>query len=105
MALVRAKAEGQDVVYEEEREAPQVSDLLAALKASVEATKGGRVRGAEAMRAATGGEDADARSGTAGDDLADLSKAELTERAKQADIAGRSSMTKGELVEALRAAG
>ena len=128
MELIQAKAEGQEVVYEEEQEAPQVSDLLAALKASVEATKQGRVRGAEAMRAATAGGDADEagedaddgqeargakaskrskgpQGSAAADDLEQLSKTELAERAKDADISGRSSMTKDELVEALREAG
>ncbi len=38
----------------------------------------------------------------AGQDLADLSKAELYERAQAADIAGRSAMSKPQLVRALR---
>ena len=40
-------------------------------------------------------------SGTATSDLANATKDELYERAKQADIPGRSQMTKDELVEAL----
>ncbi len=39
----------------------------------------------------------------AGDDLAALSKAELYERATEADIEGRSAMSKDELLAALRA--
>ena len=39
------------------------------------------------------------------DDLSNLTKEELYQRAQDADIQGRSAMTKEELVEALRAAG
>ena len=67
-----------------EREAP--TDLLEALRASVEAhsRNGRRSRG---------------RNGS----LADLTKAELDKRARKAGIEGRSTMTKDELVEALEA--
>ena len=36
--------------------------------------------------------------------LEDMTKDQLYERAQEADIPGRSEMTKGELIEALRAA-
>ena len=69
----------------EEREEP--TDLLEALRASVEShSRGGRKRG-------RGNGSLDA-----------LSKAELDRRARKAGIEGRSTMTKGELVEALESA-
>jgi DNA end-binding protein Ku len=86
--LIERKAKGEDVVVEEPEEAPQVTDLLAALQASVEASR---------QRKAGGG--AGGSGGAAG--LASLSKDELYERASEADISGRSKMTKDELVEAL----
>lgn len=39
-----------------------------------------------------------------GEDLSELTKAELTKRAADLDIRGRSSMTKDELVDAVRRA-
>jgi DNA end-binding protein Ku len=58
---------------------------MAALRASIEATKGGGRR----------------RDGRRNGSLDDLPKAELDKRAKQADIPGRSKMTKDELIDAL----
>ena len=90
--LLAAKAKGEDVVVAEEVETPQVADLMEALKASVEASRKG----------------APARPGTAsaggssnGETLRELSKDELYERAADADIPGRSKMTKDELIKAL----
>jgi DNA end-binding protein Ku len=83
-AIIRAKRKGKDVhaAPEVEEEAP--TDLLTALRESIERSRGG----------------SDARNG----DLADLSKQELEQRAKRAGIEGRSRMTKAELVRALRRA-
>ena len=61
-------------------------DLLAALRASLEAAGGPRKNGKR-------------RNG-----LGTLSKQELYERAKKADISGRADMSKEELIEALEAA-
>ena len=77
-AIIRAKRKGKEV-----HEAP--TDLLTALRESIERSRGG------------------ARAGRNGD-LADLSKQELDQRAKAAGIEGRSKMTKAELVRALRRA-
>ena len=87
--IIDAKRKGKEVrpaapVAEEEP-----PDLLSALRASVERAGRGR-RGAR--RGA-------ARSGDG--DLGSLSKSELEERAREADIEGRSKMSKDELVEAL----
>src|SRR5687768_16539913 len=86
MDLIKAKAKGEDVVVEEQEEAPKVADLMEALRASVEASK----------QRASGGP----VGGKSGDDLDDLSKDELYERAGEADIAGRSKMSKDELIKA-----
>ena len=76
----------------EEREAP--TDLMAALRASVEAVQRRRVGGR-----------APERGGGQGDgELEGFSKEELYELAKEADIPGRADMSKQELVEALKAA-
>ena len=81
----KRKGKGVHVEPREEREEP--TDLLAALRASVEShSRGARKRG------------------RGNGSLDDLSKAELEKRARKAGIPGRSSMTKDELVEALSAA-
>jgi len=82
--VIDAKRKGKEVhvAPAEEREEP--TDLMAALRASIDARKRGR-----------NGRRSDGR-------LDDLSREELYERAKDADIRGRSQMSKEELVEALR---
>jgi DNA end-binding protein Ku len=84
-AIIRAKRKGKEVheAAEVQEEAP--TDLLTALRESIERSRGG----------------ARTRSTWSGD-LADLSKQELDERARAAGIEGRSKMTKAELVRALR---
>jgi DNA end-binding protein Ku len=88
-AIIRAKRTGKEVhaAPEVEEEAP--TDLLTALRESIE-----RSRGGTRTRVGAG------RNG----DLADLTKQELDRRAKAAGIEGRSKMTKAELVRALRRA-
>jgi DNA end-binding protein Ku len=86
--IIRAKRAGEPAREPERVEPERPADLMAALRASVEAAqarRGGR------GRAAGDGE------------LQTLSKDELYERAKRADIKGRADMSKEELVEALRA--
>ena len=77
-AIIRAKRKGEEIhpAAEVEEEAP--TDLLTALRASIERARNG--------------------------DISDLSKQELEERAREAGIAGRSKMTKAQLVRALRRA-
>jgi DNA end-binding protein Ku len=85
--LIEAKRSGQEVVTPEEpAEDSTVVDLLDALQRSVAAARGRRGE-------PSGG----------GEDLSALSKQELYERAKAADLPGRSGMSKEELVEALAA--
>jgi DNA end-binding protein Ku len=85
--IIKAKREGKEVVLEPQAEPEQPTDLMAALRASIAAAQG-RGGGAPA----------------AGGDLDELSKDELYERAKKADIPGRSQMSRDELLDALRAA-
>jgi DNA end-binding protein Ku len=91
--IIERKRKGEEIhvdtgAEEEER----VPDLMEALRASLRATEGrtnGKRRGGGARR----------RNG-----LSELSKDELYERAKKADIPGRADMSKEELIEALEAA-
>jgi len=85
--VIARKRKGRKIsAPEPAREPAPVPDLMAALERSLaEATKGASGSGRR----------------SAGDDLADLSREELYERAQQADVPGRSSMSKDELVDAL----
>lgn len=102
LALAEKKhAAGQDVVevpqelMEPSDEEENVVDLMSLIKARLDAAGGS-------------GETARSRVGTSGkhrrEELADRSKKELYERAKDLDIPGRSNMSKEELIEALRSA-
>lgn len=55
----------------------------------------------KAARISNAGKPAARRGGKASD-YDDMTKDELLDRARERDISGRSSMTKGELIEALR---
>lgn len=84
--LVADKREGREVVRAEgPEEATEVGDLLEALRRSVE----------NAGRPGSGSEQ------THDEDLAGLSKAELSTRARELDISGRSKMTRDELAQAV----
>jgi DNA end-binding protein Ku len=89
--IIRAKQKGEVVRAPavEEEEAP--TDVMAALRASVEAARRRRGNG----RKRGGGRDGE---------LDELSKDELYELAKEADIPGRADMSKQQLVQALKAA-
>ncbi len=89
--IIRAKRKGE-TPPKPAPEAERPTDLMAALRASLEA--------AQARR---GGARKDGE-GSPDGDLEQLSKDELYERAKAADIKGRADMSKEELAEALRAA-
>jgi DNA end-binding protein Ku len=86
--IIRAKSRGEEVVHAEPVEEEAPTDLMAALRASVEAARSRRGDGR----------------GKSGDDLAGKSRDELYRLAKEKDIPGRSDMSKEELAEALRAA-
>src|SRR5439155_3456606 len=77
-AIIRKKRKGEEIVIEEPEREEEPADLFAALQASI-----------KAMRK------------NGGDGLSELSREELYERAKKADVPGRSQMSKNELAEAL----
>jgi DNA end-binding protein Ku len=93
MKVIKAKQKGQEVHAKAEPEEEAPTDLMSALRASIESAKGGRRRPARAARSSNG---------AAAEELKELSKAELDELARKADVEGRSKMTKKELVKALR---
>jgi DNA end-binding protein Ku len=85
LEIIKRKRKGEEVHVEPEEEKEEVPDLMAALRASLEASAG-------------------RSNGKRGKGLGGLSKQELYERAKQADVPGRADMSKDELIEALKAA-
>jgi DNA end-binding protein Ku len=85
--IIEAKRKGKEIRVEAEPEPEAPTDLMAALRASVEAARRERAPRRSDNR-----------------DLETKSKDELYELAKKADIPGRSEMSKDELMEALRAA-
>ncbi len=95
--IIKAKRKGKEVHAEPAVEPEEPTDLMAALRASLDAAQRRR-GGARAKAGADGG-------GGGNGSLRKLSKDDLYERAKEADIAGRSEMTKDELIEALERAG
>jgi DNA end-binding protein Ku len=88
--IIKAKRKGKQVHHAPETQEAAPPDLLEALRASIAGA--GKGSGRSAGRGSRNGSDGD---------LTGLSKAELEERAKKANIAGRSKMSKDELIEAL----
>jgi DNA end-binding protein Ku len=85
--VIRAKRKGKEVHAAPELEEERPTDLLTALRESIERSRGG----AGSRRRRNGG-------------LGELSKQELDRRAREAGIEGRSKMTKAQLVRALERA-
>jgi DNA end-binding protein Ku len=94
--VIEAKRKGKEVHVAAEPEEGQPTDLMTALRASVQASRGGRRRPSRASSSSNGG--------GASEDLEELSKSELEKRAKKVEIEGRSKMSKEELIDALRSA-
>jgi DNA end-binding protein Ku len=92
-AVIEAKRKGKEIHRPPAVEQEEPADLMAALRASIETAKGKR-RPERALTRNSNGARGD-------DDLAQLSKAELEERARKAKISGRSKMSKQQLVKAL----
>src|SRR5919202_1250225 len=86
-AVIKAKRKGKDVHRAPAPEEEEPTDLLSALRASIEQARGGKP--AKRRERSNG-------------DLGELSKEELQNRAKRAGISGRSKMSKQELVKALK---
>jgi DNA end-binding protein Ku len=87
--IIKAKRKGKQVHHAAETEEAAPPDLLEALRASIAAAGTGSRGGSRRSRNGSNG------------GLEGLSKAELEKRAKKANIAGRSKMSKDELIEAL----
>jgi DNA end-binding protein Ku len=87
--IIEARRKGEDVHVEPPTEPEAPTDLMEALRASVDAARGRR--GGRGLEAADG-------------ELEDMPKDELYRLAKEADIPGRAGMSKSELVKALRRA-
>jgi DNA end-binding protein Ku len=116
--LIEAKRRGREIVTESEPPEPTaMSDLIAALEASVAEARGGRKdeRSDARKHAATtarkkagknGGKGGKSEPDVPDGDLSQLSKADLTAMARDLDIPGRSSMNRAELERAVaKAAG
>lgn len=108
--MMRAKAEGQEITAAEEApQATNVIDLMQVLQGSIEQVRGaGREATTEPRRKKpAGGERSTTGRASGGGkaELQGLSKAELYQRATEHDIAGRSRMSREQLVDALARAG
>jgi DNA end-binding protein Ku len=92
--IIRRKRSGKEVHRAPETEEAAPPDLLEALRASIAAAGRGSGSRSRSRARSSGG-----RNGSG--ELARMSKAQLEERARQANIPGRSKMSKDELIEAL----
>lgn len=98
MDLIERKAHGEELVTTAAREPAPVTDLMAALEASLERSGG---RGGAGDRSGSKRQQGSAAP-AAEPPLEELSRDELYERATEAGVEGRSRMTKAQLVKALR---
>lgn len=99
--LIADKQAGRETVLgDEPRGATEVVDLLDALRRSVDSARKGRSKPTAEPSAEPSTDDA-----AAAPDLAALKKGELQAMARELEIPGRSSMNRGELAEAITAAG
>ncbi len=97
--LVRKKVAGEQIVTPEPKEEPEgVVDIMDALRRSVEAAKQGRPP-QEQRRERRGRHQVPSAA-----EMQEWTKDELYQRARELNVAGRSSMDKTELIQAIRAA-
>lgn len=100
--LIEDKRKGREVVVEAEPAEPtEMSDLLAALERSVNA---GRRKGGGAPRKRATGKKGRRGNADPAVDLGSATKSELLVLAREMDVAGRSSMNRDQLAEAVGAA-
>jgi DNA end-binding protein Ku len=104
--LIEDKRRGREIVTESEPPEPTaMSDLIAALEASVAEARGGRKPAAPTQRGKTSGKSEkksrEAEPDGGAPDLSELSKADLTAIARDLDVRGRSSMNRAELEKAV----
>ncbi len=96
--LVERKRAGEEIVLESHRAEPtKVADLMSALEASIEAARGRSPASSPPLKAS-------GRAHATRSDLAELSKAELYDRASNLELPGRSKMSRAELEKAVSAA-
>ena len=91
MPVGKKRKGGKIAAPEQEREPEPAEDLMAALERTLKTVRDGG--GAREARNAGGG--------ASGDDLEELNREELYERAQREDIPGRSKMGKKDLIAAL----
>lgn len=84
--MINDKIEGKEVVRVEEEE-PEPRDIMTALKESIESSGNG---------------EHDRQNGERENGFEEMTKKELYEKAEEADIRGRSKMSKDELIKALK---
>lgn len=105
LELVHRKAEGHEVVAEQAEEPAPVIDLMAALEESLEGARGGKRSGRRQRRGRDRRREQSSRQGRGRTSTWDtMSKDELYDEAQRRDIAGRSKMTRQDLIAALREA-
>jgi DNA end-binding protein Ku len=98
LEVIKANRKGEPVHRAPEPTEEETPDLMAALRASLERSKGGRPAERPQRRSSSRDGQGPRRRRPR---LATLPKSELEERAREAGIEGRSRMTKDELVRAL----
>ncbi|WP_151476100.1 hypothetical protein [Streptomyces albicerus] len=104
--LVRARAAGEEIAAAEEPPtATNVIDLTEILQSSLDQARGTGPKSRQKKPAAGKAPQKAARSGGGKSELRQLSKAELYQRATDQDIAGRSKMSREQLIDALARAG
>ena len=99
--VIARKRKGQTIKApaQEQEEPSPVPDLMAALERSLADARGGGSgsKSKSKPKPKSGEKEAEARDG----ELSGLSREELYERAQKEDVPGRSSMSKGERIDAL----
>ena len=100
--LIEARRRGEEVVTQDSpNTSDNVVDLMAALRASVEAAGTHRPGNADSDRRLTTRKPGADTARPSDDDLADMSKSELYDLAQELDVSGRSKMTRDELARAV----